>query len=110
MQAQCPPRSRFIIYFVALFGVLLPMLAIGLVLENGFVRGSPFNPIPNMVYILMVGAVPVANAFVAVALWRGETALPRQLGWLHTFSIGVALAYALHFAPLMPVAIALLMV
>jgi hypothetical protein len=97
-------RLKLLVFFVTLFGVILPFVAIGTVAENDFLREASFNPTPNAFYILMVCTVPVANAFIAVALWRGEPALSRPVAWLHTFSVGVALAYSMHFAPLLPIA------
>jgi hypothetical protein len=102
-----PPRLKLLVLFVTLFGVILPFVAIGVVAENSFLRDSPFNPIPNALYILMVCTVPAANAFIAVALWRGEAGLSRPIAWMHTFSVGVALAYTMHFAPLLPLALLL---
>jgi hypothetical protein len=104
-----PTRLKLLVLFVALFGVILPFVAIGVVAENSFLRDTPFNPTPNAFYVLMVCTVPAANAFIAVALWRGEPGLSRPIAWMHTFSLGVALAYTMHLAPLLPLALMLVL-
>lgn len=106
MQLQGPARpSKLLASFIALFGVILPFVTLGFVAENDFLRTSPIDPVPNALYVLLVAMVPVTNAFLAVALWRGEATVSRPIAWLHTVAIGIALAYSLQMAPLAPISV-----
>lgn len=91
--------------FLLLFGVLLPVVTLAIELLTHQCAGIFFDPIPTWWHVLLVALVPAANLGAWLAVRRGTSARPRALGHLNAFAIGVALAYALVYAPLVPLAV-----
>lgn len=94
----------------ALFGVLLPLVTLGVELYSGMCADAFFDPLPTPVHILLVAAVPAANALALVVLHRRAVHLLRAQLWLNGAALGVAFLYALLFLPLMPLAVIGLMI
>ncbi len=96
-----PPRPG-----VALlsFGVILPATALAMELATGLCASAFFDPIPTGGHALVVAAVPAVN----YALWRAARRDEPGSPWL-TAAAGaamtIALAYALVFLPLVPIAL-----
>ncbi|SFF51491.1 PEP-CTERM protein-sorting domain-containing protein [Duganella sp. CF458] len=95
------PRAT--IAFVALFGVLLPAVALLFESVTGMCRQIFFDPLPTPIHFALYATIPVANVRLLRALMRCE-ALPPGWGLLHTFSAGVAVFYSLVFLPISPIA------
>ncbi|MCP4702126.1 MAG: hypothetical protein GY862_35490 [Gammaproteobacteria bacterium] len=98
--------------FIPVFGVLLPLVTLGLELATGMCAETFFDPVPTLVHALLVGFVPVANWWV---LWHSrpeekrDAARLAKLGLINGFALGVAGFYTLLFLPLLPLgAIAIL--
>ncbi len=86
-----------------LFGIILPAFALGFEIATGLSNEIYLNPIPNLLYVLLVGMVP---AIIALNLYRCIRRAP--LGpWdfhLNSFCITISLAYALLYLPITPFA------
>lgn len=88
-----------------IFGVILPLIAIGFEFCTGMCAAIFFDPLPTLGHVLLVALVPVANLLVWLAVrghhWRHRT----KLGWANGAAIAVALFYGLLFLPLTPFAL-----
>ncbi|HZI12776.1 MAG TPA: PEP-CTERM sorting domain-containing protein [Myxococcus sp.] len=89
----------------ALFGVVLPLVALGVELRSGMCAENLFDPLPTPMHVLLVAAVPAANALALWVLHRRATRLFRALLWLNGVALGVSLLYSVLFLPLLPVAV-----
>ncbi len=89
----------------SLFGVILPLVTLGVELYSGMCADTFFDPLPTPLHILLVAAVPVANALAIWVLHRRATHLFRALLLLNGAALGVAILYSLLFLPLMPLAV-----
>lgn len=85
------------------FGVLLPAFVLLFEAMTHVCAAISFDPIPTVWHVALVALVPVANAVVLAALWSGNLAHTRSLGWLNGAAIGVALVYAINCSVLAPV-------
>lgn len=85
-------------------GVLLPLFTLGFEWRTHGSAEAFFDPIPTIFHILLIAAVPLANALLLFELFRGPTRHARRVAWLNAFAIGVALFYALLYLPLTPIA------
>jgi hypothetical protein len=85
-----------------LFGVILPIVALGIELKSGMSADIYFDPLPTAVHVALVGFVPVS---VGLGLWLLSKRDVEQLDWVQpvlAFSMGIAGLYALLFLPLSP--------
>ncbi len=83
------------------FGVVLPIITLGIELATHMCAGAFFDPIPTWWHVLVVACVPAINFL----LWRrafqaGETSV-RLLNWLTGLALGFGAVYTLLFLPLM---------
>ncbi len=88
---------------ILLFGVLLPLITLGVELTTGMNGAAFFDPLPSIFHIFLVGLVPLANFAVWLALRRGTTARLGKLALVNGCAIGVALFYSILFLPLLPI-------
>jgi hypothetical protein len=93
---------------VALFGVLLPLVTLGV--EAFFhLSGSTYvDPIPSWWHVVAIAGVAVANFVVCAKLWKNEADahwIPFAIG----ATLGVSVFYALVFAPIAPIAVVLIL-
>jgi hypothetical protein len=93
------------IFLHAVFGVLLPLVTLGVELFTGMCADTFFDPLPTPLHILLVALVPVANALALGVLLRRAVHLLRVQLLLNSMALGVALLYTLLFLPLMPLAV-----
>jgi len=96
--------------FVLLFGIVLPLVTLGIEESAHFCAEIFFDPIPTIWHTLLVGFVPLANFLVWRAARKGETGIEvyRQmlfLGLANGVAMGVAFFYTLLFLPLTPLAV-----
>ncbi|WP_205525599.1 PEP-CTERM sorting domain-containing protein [Pyxidicoccus trucidator] len=89
----------------ALFGVVLPAVTLGVELVTGMCADTFFDPLPTPLHILLVAAVPAANALALVVIHRRASHLLRAQLLLNGAALGVGLLYTLLFLPLLPLAL-----
>ncbi len=99
------PSTKPLRLAVFVFGVVLPLVTLGIELATHMCGGAFFEPIPTWWHVLLVGSVPLANGLAWRAVRQGEAAGRTALGWMNAFALGITLFYALIFLPLMPPAL-----
>ncbi len=93
------------IVFIALTGVLLPIVSIIFESITGICGAVFFDPLPTHFHTAMFATIPLANLRIILALRRGEASLPPRWAWLHTISVGVGILYSLVFLPIAPLSL-----
>ena len=88
---------------ILMFGVLLPLITLGVELTTGMNSATFFDPLPSIFHIFLVGLVPVANFAVWLAVRRHNTAHLGKLALANGCAIGIALFYSILFLPLLPI-------
>jgi len=88
-----------------IFGVVLPLITLGIELATHMCAGAFFDPIPTWWHVLLVAFVPLTNILVWRAIRDGDARHRTLLAWLNAFAIGIPLFYALIFLPIMPPAV-----
>jgi hypothetical protein len=99
------PRAKPLCLSLLIFGVVLPVLTLGIELTTHMCAGAFFDPIPTWWHVMLIAVVPVANVLAWRAIRNGDVRHRTPLSWLNAFSIGVALFYALIFVPILPPAL-----
>lgn len=87
----------------SLFGVLLPIITLGFEIATGMSDEIYINPIPNLLYALLVASVP---AVVALNLFRCTRQQPIRR-WelqLNSLAIAIAMVYTIIYLPIAPFA------
>ena len=92
------------VWFIALFGVFLPVVALALEICFRPFQGSFFDPMPTLFHGLLIALVPLSNAMLIKSLVLQRPHLPRYFPWLQAFAMGVSLLYAILFLPATPIA------
>ena len=87
------------------FGVILPLLTLGIEYFTGACAGILFDPLPTVGHILVSLFVPVANLLVWLAVRNDHLRHRAKLGLASGAVLGVTLVYTLLFAPITPFAI-----
>ena len=92
------------VWFMAVFGVFLPLVA--LAVESAFrvLGDSFFDPVPTVYHGLLIAMVPLANAVLALSLVLERPLLPRLFPWFQAAAMGISLLYAIMFLPVTPFA------
>lgn len=94
-----PPRAP---RFLLIWGVLLPLLALGAELGLHLLGDLFMDPIPTPIHALLIALVPLANGLLYRALGQEQLHHLQALNWLNGMALGVASYYALVFLPLTP--------
>ena len=85
------------------FGVLLPLVALGVELVTGVCADGMFDPVATWAHAALIAWVPINYAYLMYCAWRGK-----KLGRWHFaglgLGIGVSIVYAGVFMPLTPFA------
>ncbi len=87
------------------FGVVFPLLVIGIEISTGMCAVEFFDPIPTILHVIFATLVPLVNLAVWLVVRRGLTWNARLLGMANGFAIGVAAYYTALFLPLLPLAL-----
>jgi hypothetical protein len=90
----------------SLFGVLLPLVTLGVELGTGMCREF-FDPIPTLAHSAAIALVAAANGLVlrGLVIGSGQAPVRTWLARLNAAALGVACFYALWFAFLTPFAV-----
>lgn len=91
-------------WLLLFFGVVLPVITLGLEFLTGACAAVFFDPLPNWGNVLLVAAVPLANFLVWRALRSEMLSRRDRLGLLNGVALGVAFVYSLLLLPLAPFA------
>lgn len=86
-----------------LFGVILPVIAIGYELATQGCASIFFDPIPSAGHLLLVAMVPASN----LLLWSSLTDVqprPRFLALANGVAIAISAVYSILFLPVLPLA------
>ncbi|MEM7410032.1 MAG: PEP-CTERM sorting domain-containing protein [Myxococcota bacterium] len=99
------PRSQRTIAAHLLFGVLFPLFALGFEVFTYSSGSIYFDPIPSWWHLALVGAVPIANAWL-LRVWRdgSEEHVARACA-ASSFTLVVAWFYTLLYLPILPFSI-----
>lgn len=102
-ESSALPRRSVVLLFLT--GVALPVATIVLELVYRLCAGALFDPMPSLLHVLLVAAVPSANAYV---LWMLMSSQPKDLRWagpINGGAIAISLFYSVLFAPITPIAV-----
>ncbi len=100
-QARRPFKT---VWFLCVFGVLLPIVTLALEATFGIFKNVFFDPLPTLFHGGLIALVPLANAMLVLSLVLERPLLPRFFPWLQAVAMGVSLLYAIMFLPLTPFA------
>ncbi|MBN2505717.1 MAG: hypothetical protein JXQ71_03375 [Verrucomicrobia bacterium] len=87
------------------FSVVLPLVTLGVEMATHMCAGVFFDPIPSPALLLMVAAVPAANAWGWWAVRQGRTRGLSAVMGANGFAAGIAAFYALAYLPILPFAV-----
>jgi hypothetical protein len=85
-----------------LFGVALPLAALGVELGMHLNARVFFDPIPTPFHVLIIAFVAAANVWCWSVVWRKRTVHMLWAARVNGVAIGVALLYSVLFLPLLP--------
>ncbi|MES2351170.1 MAG: VIT domain-containing protein [Pseudomonadota bacterium] len=97
-------RPRKTVWFIVIFGVLLPIVTLALEATFRIAQGTFFDPLPTIYHGLLIAMVPLANALLVQDIVMERPAMSPAAALLHAFGMGVSLIYAIQFLPLTPIA------
>jgi len=92
------PKPGISLFF---FGVVLPLITLGIELTTHMCAGAFFDPIPTWWHVAVVATVPVVNAILWCAATGGTGLRAGTINWLSGIGIGASAIYTLMFVPLM---------
>jgi len=87
------------------FGVILPLLTLGIELTSGMCAEELFDPIPTHVHTLAILASALANLWSWSMLRSEAVLITPMLALSSGFSMGISLSYAVVFLPIAPIAL-----
>lgn len=91
--------------FLIFAGIILPLITLIIELASKMCAEELFDPIPTLWHVLLVGFVPLVNAYIIWSLYNNRLERLTLLGWASGFSAAIALFYSLIFAPFSPIAV-----
>jgi len=97
--------GRFGRIIIALFGILLPIITLGVEFFTHMCAETFFDPIPTIWHILLISFVPLANILVLLSLKKDDVSNLTRLGIVNGIAIGVSLFYTILFLPLSPLSV-----
>lgn len=86
-------------------GILLPVITLIAELSTKMCADSFFDPIPSLWHVLIVAAVPLANAQLVWSLYHDDLKRKVFLAWISAISAGASILYSLIFLPLSPLSL-----
>ena len=97
--------STFKSGLIVFFGIIMPIIALGVELVTQMCADSFFDPLPTPIHILLIAFVPLANYLVWRDLMKGRSEHLPLLQLVNGITIGITLYYTLIFAPIIPIGI-----
>jgi len=92
-------------YGLLFWGVILPIITIGLEVGTHMCAGVFFDPIPTWWHVMLVCTVPLINFLTWAAIRQEKETWTKPLGWATGFAIAISGFYALLYLPLVPMAV-----
>ncbi len=93
------------IFYVISFGIVLPLVTLGIEVLLAWCAQSFFDPVPTLLHGLLVALVPLANLFALLASWGRFQSSRRRILFLNGIAIGISAFYSVLFIPIMPMAV-----
>ena len=97
--------STIAIFFVIVFGVILPTSTLGIEFFTGMSGSEYFDPIPTPWHILVVFLVPLSNAIVLGYVLRKSKVPPYFTGYLSALAFCIGALYSIPYLPILPIAV-----
>jgi Vault protein inter-alpha-trypsin domain/PEP-CTERM motif len=88
---------------LAIFGILLPLIALIVELKLRVIARGYFDPFPSNGHAMLFALIPLSNAFVLISMSRIKNEHYAFLTLLNGMAAGIATTYALMFIPVMTV-------
>src|SRR5436190_2990422 len=76
---------------VLFFGVIQPLATLIIELSTHICAGTLFDPLPTWLHVLLIGSVPVANAYGWYCLRAQNRTVPQWLWWLNGIAVGAGI-------------------
>ncbi|MEJ2155254.1 MAG: VIT domain-containing protein [Desulfobacteraceae bacterium] len=102
------PMNAFIGIYVALFGVLLPLITLGYELATQMCAAAFFDPIPTGLHVALVVLVPLSNLMISISAMT-RPILQKWHGPLNGMAMGISGFYTLLFLPMLPLSVVAVM-
>lgn len=99
------PMKKVFPFFIVLFGIVGPLLAIIIELSIRICARLFFDPLPSFQHLCLFLLLPVSTGLSLYAAHRPSMRMTVP-GWLNGVAITVAFIYTLWFIPLMPMGLA----
>lgn len=93
------------IFYVISFGIVLPLVTLGIEVLFAWCAQSFFDPVPTLLHGLMIALVPFANLLALLASWGRFQSSRRRILFLNGIAIGISAFYSVLFIPIMPMAV-----
>ena len=90
-------RSKVLL---AVFGIVLPAVALIVELATGMCAGGPFDPIPTWVHAALVAFVPIANLVLLLSVENEKRRDSTLLRAVAGFTVVVSAVFAIPFIPI----------
>jgi hypothetical protein len=100
--------STVVLTLTMVGGIVLPAVSILVEATSHICAETFFDPIPTTWHVVMVVFVPLVQLQVWLAVKKGSTERPVLLGLANAATIGVSLFYTIVYLPLLPIALAAL--
>lgn len=97
-QPEAAPRAGVVTFLI---GILIPAATFIIELATGMCAGAFFDPMPTLLHIGLVAAVPLINLAVWLAIYTRDPRRKNWLSWANGAAIGIAGFYSLLFLPLL---------
>ena len=96
--------STFKLIFIVTFGIILPIITLGVEFFSGMCADSLFDPIPTLWHTLAVAFVPIINSLF-LAFFFLETKDTNKLNFFLGISLAISSFYSILFITALPIAI-----
>ncbi len=90
---------------LAIFGVVLPLVALVVELQLRVIARGYFDPFPSTGHALLFALIPLSNALVLISMSHIRNEHYAFLTLLNGMAAGIASTYAVMFIPLIPVSL-----
>lgn len=97
-----PPNKWSDSFFLLIFGVMVPVLAIVIETTTHMCATSFFDPLPSPAHILLFALIPLCNLLTVIGLWKDISAFYAINSLMNGMAMGIAVLYAIMFLPILP--------